>query len=89
MPKYVDTDSLITMINELQRYREDLNEETLFIANTTDYCKAVLGEDEICKAYITRIDDLVFQLNAVQNFAYEVQCDLQTELNTVMNNIII
>lgn len=80
MSKYVDPDALITMIQELQKYREDLSNETAYIANSADYCDAVLGEDEISKKYISRIGELVDQLNAVQNMAYDVQLALQNDL---------
>ncbi len=85
MPKHLDTDSLTTLINALSQYREDLSGNRTLIAEAADACDAVMGGDALSQKYVSRIDEVLAQIDATAVIAEQIQASLSEELRRAVD----
>lgn len=82
--KYLDTDSLTLLINEMSKYCDSLTAQRIVLQEAGTACDAVLGGEAISKKYVSRIEEVLEAIDNVRNMAEQVQDSLNNELRHAM-----
>lgn len=72
MKNYTETESLDILINAVQKYQEDLAENQQILINAANVCDVAMGNDEIVKKHIARLNETLEELNKTSRIAADV-----------------
>lgn len=78
--RYLDTESMIYLINEVTNYQESLANHRMVLQNAAITCDAVLGGEAISKKYVTRVAEVVEAIDIVKEMVEHLKTVLSKEL---------
>lgn len=83
MSQYTQTESLSRMITALAQYIDELAADRAVLSEAAAACEAVLGDDDLCKKYVSRLEELHQDVMAVQSAAEQMYNELNEQLKKI------
>lgn len=82
--RFLEIESLQTLISAVNDYLEELKENFGFLENAAGICQMAMGSDEIARVQINRMYEALEGLRVVALTAQEVARDMQNDLRKAM-----
>lgn len=87
MANHLDTESLDILIKAVRTYQEELQTNRQILINAANVCDAAMGNDDIIRKYIARLNGALEKLKRTAQMASDVAEALIEEKRRVIEEI--
>ena len=72
MTSHLEIEALETLINAVYHYQEELQTNRQILLNAASVCDAAMGNDDIAKKYIARLNESLVELQKTSQLAADI-----------------
>ena len=87
MSRYVEIESLETLINAINKYQADLQTNYRILVNAANVCDAAMGSDAIAQKHISNLNNALQQLSKTADIAAQVAAKLKAEKQKAIDTL--
>lgn len=80
MNNQLSIEALETLINAVEKYKEELEENKIKLINSSNICDQAMGSDAISKKHIAALNDAIEELNKTSKIAENAAKALKEDL---------
>jgi len=85
MGNQLDVESLNTLIQAIQKYKEELELNKKILLNAADVCDQAMGSDDIAKKHIARLHEALLELDKTVQLSEDVAAALIADRNLAIS----